>query len=241
MNKEDQKRRQVIVILEQAALETVKTSKGYQLLNCDDHKGIHKKLNREPSQSRPDILHQELMAVLDSPLNKAGYLKVYIRSTKDVLIDVSSQMRVPRTYKRFAGLMAMEDERCWTDSLLLCLLLLIRLSTVQLLHTLKIRSSDGNQTLLNVIKNPVTKYLPANTKKYALSRTGKLVNPWEFVETLPIDEPVVFIFGAMAHGHISKENTNYLDETISISEYPMSGAQAICRLLNAFERHWGIL
>ena len=75
-SKEDVKRRQVIVILEQAALETVKTSKGYQLLNCDDHKGIHKKLNREASQSRPDILHQELMALLDSPLNKAGYLKV---------------------------------------------------------------------------------------------------------------------------------------------------------------------
>lgn len=75
----------------------------------------------------------------------------------------------------------------------------------------------------------------------ALSRTGKLVNPWEFVESLPADEPIVFIFGAMAHGHLSKENTSYLDETISISEYPMSGAQAICRLLNAFERHWGIL
>ncbi|GMF65014.1 unnamed protein product [Phytophthora lilii] len=75
-SKEDVKRRQVIVILEQAALETVKTSKGYQLLNCDDHKGIHKKLNRDASQSRPDILHQELMALLDSPLNKAGYLKV---------------------------------------------------------------------------------------------------------------------------------------------------------------------
>ncbi|KAF4033200.1 EMG1/NEP1 methyltransferase [Phytophthora infestans] len=216
-SKEDVKRRQVIVILEQAALETVKTSKGYQLLNCDDHKGIHKKLNREASQSRPDILHQELMALLDSPLNKAGYLKIYIKSTKGVLVEVSSQMRVPRTYKRFAGLM------------------------VQLLHTLKIRSSDGNHTLLNVIKNPVTKHLPANCKKYALTRTGTLVNPWEWVESLPKDEPVVFIFGAMAHGHISKENCNYLDDTISISEYPMSGAQAICRLLNGFERHWGIL
>ncbi|CAH0475326.1 unnamed protein product [Peronospora belbahrii] len=185
-NKEEIKRRQVIVVLEQAALETVKTSKGYQLLNCDDHKGIHKKLNREASQSRPDILHQELMALLDSPLNKSGYLKMYIHSTKGVLIDVSSQMRVPRTYKRFAGLM------------------------VQLLHTLKIRSSDGNQTLLNVVKNPVTKYLPANSKKYALSRTGTLVNPWEWVETLPKDEPVVFIIGAMAHGHVSKENCNYV-------------------------------
>ena len=66
----------VIVILEQASLETVKTSKGYQLLNCDDHKGIHKKLNKDPTESRPDILHQELMMLLDSPLNKAGMLKV---------------------------------------------------------------------------------------------------------------------------------------------------------------------
>lgn len=103
--KADAKRRQVVIILEQAALETVKTSKGYQLLNCDDHKSIHKKFNKDPTHSRPDILHQELMAVLDSPLNKAGYLKVYIQSTKGVLVDVSSQMRVPRTYKRFAGLM----------------------------------------------------------------------------------------------------------------------------------------
>ncbi|CCI45519.1 unnamed protein product [Albugo candida] len=209
--------RQVIVVLEQASLETVKTAKGYQLLNCDDHKGIHKKYDKDPSLSRPDILHQELMALLDSPLNKAGLVKVYIRTLKGIVVDVSSQMRIPRTYKRFAGLM------------------------IQLLHTLKIRSSDGNQTLLNVIKNPVTRYLPANCKKYAMSCSGTLINPWDFVEKLPIDEPIVFVIGAMAHGSITKENTNYVDEIISISEYPLSGAQAITRLLNAFERHWGIL
>lgn len=173
VTKEDQKRRQVIIILEQAALETVKTSKGYQLLNCDDHKGLHKKLNREPSQSRPDILHQELMAVLDSPLNKAGYLKVYIRSTKDVLVDVSSQMRVPRTYKRFAGLMGKKSSAMSCVLIVVALMRILLLSiAVQLLHTLKIRSSDGNQTLLNVIKNPVTKYLPANTKKYGACFTS---------------------------------------------------------------------
>ena len=87
---------------------------------------------------------------------------------------------------------------------------------MQLLHTLKIRSSDGNQTLLKVIKNPVTKYLPANCKKYALSRTGTLVNPWEWVETLPTDEPVVFIIGAMAHGHVTKENCNYVRDFLGI-------------------------
>lgn len=69
----------VIIILTQAALETVKTSRGYQLLNCDDHKGIHKKFDKDPSASRPDILHHELMALLDSPLNKAGHIKVCIK------------------------------------------------------------------------------------------------------------------------------------------------------------------
>jgi rRNA small subunit pseudouridine methyltransferase Nep1 len=166
--KEDKKRRQVIVILEQASLETVKTSKGFQLLNCDDHKGIHKKFNKDPSHSRPDILHQELMAVLDSPLNKAGYLKIYIHSTKGVLIDVSSQMRVPRTYKRFAGLMGTHS----SVVIFSCDYLTCFSSAVQLLHTLKIRSTDGNQTLLSVIKNPVTRHLPANAKKYGTFKSN---------------------------------------------------------------------
>ncbi|OQR93204.1 ribosome biogenesis protein NEP1 [Achlya hypogyna] len=207
---------QVIVILENAALETVKTAKGFQLLNCDDHRGIHKKHNKDPSASRPDILHQELMALLDSPLNKAGYLKVYIRSAKNVIIEVSPQMRVPRTYKRFAGLM------------------------VQLLHTLKIRSSDGKTTMLKVIKNPIDMHLPPNVKKYGCSCTGNLIDPWDFATKLPV-EPVVFVLGAMAHGHITKEMCPYIDEMISVSEYPLSGAQAVARLLNSFERHYGIL
>jgi len=51
--------RQVIVILDKAALETVKTKKGeFQLLNCDDHVNIMKKNNKDPANYRPDILHQ---------------------------------------------------------------------------------------------------------------------------------------------------------------------------------------
>ena len=78
---------------------------GYELLNCDDHGGLHKKGGRDPALSRPDITHQLMLALLDSPLNKAGMLQVYIETTKSVLIEVSPHTRIPRTYKRFAGLM----------------------------------------------------------------------------------------------------------------------------------------
>ena len=90
------------VILDLANLETVKTKKGeYQLLNCDDHIQLLKKTNRDPAKHRPDIIHQEMMAVLDSPLNKAGKVRLLVHTEKNVLIEVNSSTRVPRTFKRF--------------------------------------------------------------------------------------------------------------------------------------------
>ena len=64
-----------------------------------------RKHNKDPAEYRPDIIHQELMAVLDSPLNKAGKVKVYMHTGKNVLIEINPKTRIPRTFKRFAGLM----------------------------------------------------------------------------------------------------------------------------------------
>lgn len=50
---------EVIVILDGAQLETVKTKKGdFQLLNCDDHINLMRKHHKDPQQYRPDIIHQ---------------------------------------------------------------------------------------------------------------------------------------------------------------------------------------
>lgn len=56
----------ITIILDLASLEIVKTKKGdFQLLNCDDHISLMKKHGKDPQIYRPDIIHQELMAVLD--------------------------------------------------------------------------------------------------------------------------------------------------------------------------------
>ncbi|KAJ2046506.1 18S rRNA pseudouridine methyltransferase, partial [Coemansia sp. S2] len=121
----------LIVILESASLETYKVGKSkdarYQLLNCDDHQGILARMGKDIAESRPDITHQCLLTLLDSPLNKTGRLQVYIHTKGDVLIEISPQVRIPRTFKRFSGLM------------------------VQLLHKMSIRSVNGHDKLLKVI------------------------------------------------------------------------------------------
>ena len=69
--------KRLIVVLEQANLETIKVGKVYELLNCDRHKNHLLKYKRDPNDNaRPDITHQCLLMLLDSPLNRAGFLQV---------------------------------------------------------------------------------------------------------------------------------------------------------------------
>ena len=204
----------LIVILERACLETGKVGADYALLNSDDHANFLRKHKKTPADYRPDILHQAMLILLDSPLNKAGLLKLFVRSEKGVLIAVSPQIRLPRTFKRFCGLMT------------------------QLLFKLSIRASNGPHKLLKVIKNPVTDHLPAGSRIVALSFTGKLVSLPEFVPKLPTSALPVFVVGAMAHGKVDE---TYAEQLIAISEYPLSAAAALGRLCSAFENHLGIL
>jgi len=211
-------KKELTIILDLASLEIVKTKKGdFQLLNCDDHVHLMKKHNKDPQDYRPDIIHQELMAVLDSPLNKAGKVQVYLHTEKNVLIEINPKTRIPRTFKRFSGLM------------------------VQLLHRLKIRSSDGKDMLLRVIKNPISRHLPAGAVCYGFSAKGTLHSPTHFASNLPDRVPLVLVFGAQAMKGIVESDHPYIQEMVSISEYPLSGIVAVNRVLGAIEHHWGIV
>ena len=217
----------VIVLLDQASLETIKNKRGiYELLNCDDHRDLcKKKLKKDPNSFRPDILHQELLALLDSPLNKAGLLKIYIASTRKVLIEVNPSIRIPRTYKRFAGLM------------------------LQLLHKMKIKAANESTALLKVIKNPFSQHLPPGTKCYGFSCEGQLYSPIALAKTIvpmePQDAkthpPTCLVVGAMSTGHITIEDHPYIEKMLSISSYPLSGAAALSRLMGGIEHHWGVV
>ena len=110
------------------------------------------------------------------------------------------------------------------------------------MHRLKIRSADGKDTLLKVIKNPISRHIPAGARCFGFSHKGQVYNPSHFAAALPDDVPIVLVFGACPVGSISLEAHPYLGATglVSISEYPLSGVVAINRVLGAIENHWGI-
>lgn len=96
----------LIVILEKASLElTQGSNRTYALLSGTDHRTRILKEGRDPKNVRPDIVHQCLITLLDSPLNRAGRLLVYIRTSHNEIIEVSPQLTVPKTWEQFNALM----------------------------------------------------------------------------------------------------------------------------------------
>lgn len=170
-------------------------------------------------------------------------------------------MRVPRTFRRFAGLM------------------------VELLQKGKIRAAQTNEVLLKIIANPVEKYLPDGGKRIGLSVNGERVTMKQYVERLtatssaekaggtavlavekagadaasssaganetrvershtePDFIPPVFVVGGVAHcDPVSEEKfgANYVEEKISISPYGLSASCVCSKICNEFENVWGI-
>ena len=87
-----------------------------------------------------------------------------------------------------------------------------------------------------MIKNPVTDHLPAGCRKILMSYSADCVKrPAQLVPET--DEPICIVVGAIAKGAI---NTDYTEENISISNYPLSAALCCSKLCDAFEQAWGI-
>ncbi|CAK9296998.1 unnamed protein product [Gordionus sp. m RMFG-2023] len=194
----------LIIVLENASLEIIK-------------------IYTDLSNLRPDIVHQCLLMLMDSPLNLSGHLKVYIHTQKNVLIEINPRTRIPRTIERFSGLM------------------------VQLLQNLSIQSVQSEEKLLKIIKNPVSNHIPIGFMKFGTSVLSSIsMKPFELITLINdktenpdkiINERYVFVVGAMAHGSV---NTDYTEKDISLSEYPLSAALTCSKLCNIFEQAWNI-
>lgn len=190
--------KRVIVILENAHLETVKVGEKFQLLNPCDHSNILEKNGRDSESCRPDITHLCLLTLFDSPLNRASMLQVYVRTINNILIEFNPETRIPRTFKRFAGLM------------------------VQLLHKMSIKDENGHK-LIKVIKNDIEAHLPREARKIGVSPEFELMKNTK--ELVPEGEnPIVIVLGSQEK--LKYVDENYSLSNYPLTDY--SSCSMIC-------------
>lgn len=214
--------RKLIIILERANLDVVKVdgvygkSSSYQLINCDEHINLIRKLKKDPAFCRPDIIYQCLQILSQCPLNRANRLRVFVRTQNNELFRVDPQLLVPSKFTDFTDMM------------------------IQLLHNLRpVRAKKCSKQLLKLIKNPVTMHLPIGTHIYGTSSKAKrIVRPSELVPTNDTKcNDIAIVIGAMAHESCEPD---YIHETVSISRFPLSAALVCAKVTSAFEQAWNI-
>ncbi|CAA9990193.1 ribosomal RNA small subunit methyltransferase NEP1, putative [Plasmodium knowlesi strain H] len=216
---EDENKKRVIIILEGAHLQLIETKRYiYELANIMKHKHLlrDQKNEEEMRNFRPDILHQCLIHLLESALNKYGLLQVYIKTHDNQLFYVSSHLKIPKTYDQFESLM------------------------VTFLRKYKIKANEKNLCLLKFLKNDYSAILPINGKKIGLSVKGKKVHFSEYVQNLQNEDvPVTFFIGAVAYSNPITKLEN-LDDNICISEFSLSAATCCSTICSEFENLLGL-
>lgn len=210
----------LVVVVEHAHLEVARVRGRSVLLWAERHLAAIAARGESASNYRPDIVFDVLRALLDSPLNRAGLLQVFVHTHRNVLIRVDPTVRLPRDYDRFEGLF------------------------VQLLQRRVIRAKGSNAELLRVVESRLAQQLPPGVPKFLLSRVAPArADLFALARDLAARAPatpVLFYIGGFAHGPIPPASVEPDAEPISVSDYGLSGSAVAARLTAAFEQAWGV-
>jgi rRNA small subunit pseudouridine methyltransferase Nep1 len=163
-------------------------------------------------RGRPDIVHFALMEALGTPLFMKGLLRVYVHTIDNKLIAVADNLRVPKSYFRFEGLM------------------------VGLFRDRSVKSEEG-AVLMEISDGTLADLLDAikPARVIGLSTTG-VQGRVEKAVAENLANSCAFVIGGFPRGHFSESTTKLLNLTYSISDLGLEAHVVIARILYECEK-----
>ena len=186
---------------------------------------IRYKLNAGWKRGRPDIVHFALMEALFTPLFFNEMLNVYVHTNNDKVILIAKNVRIPKSYFRFEGLMM----KLFREKVI------IKKSDDG--HNI----NDKNENLLELYNNTTFEDLIKNIvrpdKLIGLSSMG-VESTVENVVSKNINNNIhlAFVIGGFPRGHFSDDTSKLFDSSYSIAKVGLEAHVVIARLLYECER-----
>jgi len=172
-------------------------------------------LEQGQKRARPDILHIILLTILATPLFKYNHLKVFVHTINNQVIKVGDNVRIPKSYSRFEGLM------------------------LDLIKNRKIISKDG-VLLLELNENLnfsrlLKEYIEPDIT-IGLSIEGNFNNFESISNELYRYKNPCIVIGGFAKGHFSKDIESCLEKKYSISNFSLEAHVVTSRILYEYEK-----
>ncbi|MDI9619678.1 MAG: 16S rRNA methyltransferase [Candidatus Nezhaarchaeota archaeon] len=181
------------------------------LLDKSIHYHAMKRLRNQEKRGRPDIVHLCMLEALESLLCSGGFMQLYVHTLHSLVVKVRSDVRLPKNYNRFVGLME------------------------QLL--LRGRVPGEGEALLEVIGRGIGRAVEdfKPSKKLLLSEEGRFKAPLRLAEELASEERPMIIVGAFPHGDFSKEVKSVADDEVSLCREVLESFTAVSAVTRALE------
>ena len=193
------------------------------LLDQSHHGEAMTKLFESERRGRPDITFLSLMSILETPLCKEGFLSIHLHLQDGRIIEVKSDVRLPRNYDRFVGLMEQ-------------LLLKGRVPPKDepLLHLVDISLKDQISKLKEGSSEALTLLAVEGGQKTTIERLRNL---------LPQDPslPVIVGIGAFPHGKLSEEIISMFDINVELDRDVMMAWHVCTELLWTYSMRVGVV
>jgi rRNA small subunit pseudouridine methyltransferase Nep1 len=182
------------------------------LLDRSYHHFAMKELAESEKRGRPDIIHFALLEALGSPLNKERLLQVYVHTINDYVISVNSEVRLPRNYDRFIGLL-------------------------EQLYELGEISSKG-QTLLRLERKTLPQLLDEIKADYVMvfGRKGSPKTLEGAISILLEKQRPAVVIGGFPHGHFTEGTIRLAGEVVCIDPEMFETWTLTSRVIYEYER-----
>ena len=202
-----------------AVVKTARARKkrpGAMLLDRSLHHSAMKNLPNASKRGRPDLVHTTLLAVMGTPLNKEGLLRVYVHTIDDHVIEIDPSTRLPKNYNRFVGLI----EQLYEEG----------------------QVPPGGPPLLTIRRESLPELVERlePDRVVAFTREGQPKTIEQVMRSLAGFERPLVLVGGFPHGHFEDRTLALADETACIDPEGLEAWVVAARIVYEFERALGL-
>lgn len=163
-------------------------------------------IKNEIKRGRPDLIHTCILSVTDTPLYKKNQIQIFIHTVDNHVISIGSNVKLPRSYHRFAGLI----EKLFREKEIGSLLQIKKETFPELIDRL----------------NP--------SRVIGLSVMGESKS-FEDIGCL-LDDNMCIVVGGFQKGHFSESTSQKMDQIFSVGEMSYDAHVVISRIVYEYEK-----
>jgi rRNA small subunit pseudouridine methyltransferase Nep1 len=180
------------------------------ILDVSWHFAAMKGMKNEIKRGRPDLVHFCMLEACSIPLYFEDNLRIYVHTIDDKVISVGNNVRLPKSYHRFIGLI----EKLYVTGII----------------------EEGGKKLLE-IKNMCFRELvdKINPKEIIGLSTKGVTSSYEKLAKA-IDKDSCVVVGGFPKGHFSEQILKRMNSLVSVDKNPLEAHVIISRVLYEYEK-----